>query len=806
MKIFKITFLALLASLSSFAFQGETISIDTYVKGMEKHPGYFTFYYDKDAGKILLEINNLNEEFLYISSITAGLGSNDVGLDRNRLGATKIVAFKRFGPKVLLVQPNYSYRANSNNPDEVKAVKDAFANSVIYGFKIAAEDDKKLLIDISPLLLSDLNNISPSLKRSGQGDYRLDLSRSAVYPDNIKNFPNNSEFEALITFTSVNAGSYVRSVSPDGSSVTMRQHLSFVKLPEPGYKTRVWDPRSSFGAISYMDFATPVDKSITKRFIRRHRLEKKNPSAKISEAVEPIVYFVDRGAPEPIRSALVEGASWWNQAFEAAGFKDAFLVKVLPEGADPMDVRYNMINWVHRSTRGWSYGSSVTDPRTGEIIKGHIALGSQRIRQDFLIASGLVAEYEEGKGADPAIMALALLRIKQLSCHEVGHTLGLNHNYASSTNSRASVMDYPHPLVKLNGNKIDLSEAYTNGIGEWDKVSIKYGYSQFPENSNEKKELNRVLETAFNDGLIYLTDQDSRGTHPLTHVWDNGTHPVDELVRVMKIRKIALDNFSAKKLRPGESLSALEEILVPVYLFHRYQITASAAVIGGLYYNHNVRGGPQSLPEFVSTDEQIRALNTLLEVIEPENLAIDEDILTVLPPRAPGLRQSRELFDGYTGIVFDPLAAAENITELTVGSILDPSRLARLIVNKARNSSQPEATVLIDKLLEQTWYKNNTDNMYGELQRSVNYIVLEKLIQLAANTNNAPQVRAIADLKLWELKEWISESIDKGGITDNSMAMYYYGLKQIDFYIEYPEKIVIRKSLVIPQGAPIGSY
>ncbi|MDX2414602.1 MAG: zinc-dependent metalloprotease, partial [Bacteroidales bacterium] len=497
---------------------------------------------------------------------------------------------------------------------------------------------------------------------------------------------------------------------------------------------------------------------------------------------------------------------WWNEAFEAAGFINAFQVKVLPEGADPMDIRYNMINWIHRSTRGWSYGASVTDPRTGEIIKGHIALGSQRIRQDFLIASGLVAEYEEGEKTDPAIMALALLRIKQLSCHEVGHTLGLNHNYASSVNSRSSVMDYPHPLVKLNGKKIDLSDAYTDGIGEWDKVSISYGYSQFPEGSDELAELNKVLESAFTGGLIFLTDQDSRGTHPLTNAWDNGTNPVDELLRVMKIRQLALDNFSVKKVKPGESLSTLEDILVPVYLFHRYQITASASVIGGLYYNHTVRNGPQALPEFVSKDEQVKALDALLEVIEPENLAIDENILAILPPRAPGLRQSRELFDSYTGIVFDPLSAAENIANLTVGSILDPARIARLIVFRARNNKQPEATEFIDKLLYATWYKKNSRNMDGELQRIVNYVVLDKLIQLAANINNAEQVRAIADLKLWELKAWITESISVEEYNDNSLAMYYYGLKQIDYYINNPENIVIKKVLQIPQGAPIGSY
>ena len=783
---------------------GQLQSIEEFTSEMEKHSGFFNCYQDNAAGKIWLEIDSPDKEFLYVSSITAGLGSNDVGLDRNRLGSTRIVFFERTGPEIFLVQPNYRFRAQSDNPDEVKAVRDAFARSVIKGFDIAAESDGLVLIDITDLLTGDLNNVSSTLQRSGQGDYRPDRSRSAVLPGNTKSFPDNTEFESMITFASSSPGRYVRAVSPDASSLTLRQHLSFIRLPDDGYEPREWDPRSGYGSMSYMDFSVPVDQELTKRFIRRHRLEKKNPGATVSDPVEPIIYYVDRGTPEPIRSALIEGASWWNEAFEAAGYRDAFRVDVLPEGADPMDVRYNMINWIHRSTRGWSYGSSVTDPRTGEIIKGHIALGSQRIRQDFLIASGLVAEYEEGENIDPAIKEMALLRIKQLSCHETGHTLGLNHNYASSAAGRTSVMDYPHPLVKLVDGKIDLSDAYTQGIGEWDKVSVAYGYQDFPEGTDENAALNGILDSAFSSGLIYLTDQDAGGAHPLTHVWDNGSDPADELRRVMKIRSLALDNFSEKKVPVGAPLSTLEDILVPVYLFHRYQIKAAASLIGGISYNHKLRGDTQDLPRFVPAEDQYRALEVLLDVIKPSNLAIDRKILDIIPPRTPGYSQGRELFDGYTGLVFDPFGAAENIVSLTLADLLDPARASRIAYFHSQESEQPALDEVLDKIIESTVFETYDNEYHTGLQQLVSNIIVNRLMQLAVNPRTSVHARAIAHMKLMELKEGIKSKMPLADSKRN--AHYLYLHDRIDYYGRHPGSIEIPAGTDIPAGAPIGSW
>src|SRR5271155_5232705 len=522
----------------------QTATIAAKTANAEKLPGYFNLYWDAKQGKLWLAIDKWSTEFLYQSSLAAGVGSNDIGLDRGQLGATRIVRFERSGNKVLLVQENLDYRAVTNDPDERRAVRDSFAESVLAGFTVAAEENGAALVDATDYFLRDAHGIPETLRRTHQGSFHVDLARSAIYLPQTKNFPLNTEVEATLTFSGDEPGAWVRQVTPSPESITVREHHSFVQLPPPGYKPRIYDPRSSFFGISYMDYATPVGEPIVKRFTARHRLEKKNPKAAVSEPVKPIVYYLDRGAPEPIRSALLEGASWWNQAFEAAGYKNAFRVELMPEGADLMDLRYNVIQWVHRATRGWSYGAAVIDPRTGEIIKGHVTLGSLRVRQDYLIAEGLLAPYEKGKPVSPKMMEMALARLRQLAAHEVGHTLGLMHNYSSSTVNRSSVMDYPPPFVKLAADGTpDLSEAYATGIGEWDKVAITWGYQDFPAKADEHAALEKILGDAFGRGLRYLTDQDARpagSSSSVAHLWDSGSNAVDELNRIMQVRAAAL--------------------------------------------------------------------------------------------------------------------------------------------------------------------------------------------------------------------------------------------------------------------------
>jgi len=782
-------------------------SFDEKVAGMQKFPGYFPFYWDAKAGKLWLEIDNWNTEFLYVESLPAGIGSNDIGLDRGQLGNSFIVRFDRSGPKVLLVAPNYDYRAVTNDPDEKLAVKDAFAESTLWGFDVAAEESGRVLVDATAFYLRDVHHVTNTLQRGQQGTYRLEPSRCAFYLPNTKNFPQNTEVETTLTFTGDPSGQFIRQVVPAPEAVTVRERHSFVQLPGPGYKPRVFDPRSSFFGITYMDFAIPIEEPISKRFISRHRLAKKDPNAAVSEPVAPIVYYVDRGAPEPVRSALVEGARWWNQAFEAIGYKDAFRVEVMPPDVDPMDVRYNVIQWVHRSTRGWSYGESLSDPRTGEIIQGRVSLGSLRDRQDFLIAEGLLAPYEKGKPLSPKLLEMVLARLRQLAAHEVGHTLGLQHNYAASPVNRASVMDYPAPYVKLGTDGVpDLSDAYAKGIGEWDKVSIAYGYQDFPAGTDEHSALDQILSNAFSRGLMYLTDQDARpasASSSVAHLWDNGKNAVDELGNVMKVRASALRRFGENNIREGAPLATLEDVLVPIYMYHRYQVEAAAKVVGGQDYTFSLKGKGDRNPQIVAPEEQRRALDAVLDTIKPDALMLPESLLKLIPPRPAGYARTREDFRIRTQPTFDALAPAEAITDHVSGFLLNPERAARLVQFHARDPRNPGLVEIVDKVITSTWKASVATGYAGEIQHTVDMVILEDLMALASAERAPNQVRAVAELKLDQLKTWLGtqRTLTRD---DNQRAFLYYAIEQIKRFQDDPKKMNITRPQDPPDGQPIG--
>ncbi len=798
-------YLLLSLLLLSFSFVCQAADgIREKTAGMKKYEGYFNFYWDEKEGKIWLEIDKLDSAFLYYTTLAAGAGSNDIGLDRGRLNQPRVMEFRRSGPKILWVEPNQNYRAITDDPAEQQAVRESFAESVLFGFEVAAEDSGRVLVDATDFFLSDAYGVAEMIKGSQQGTFKADKSRSAFYLPRTKNFPQNTEIEVTLTLTGDDAGNYLKSVSPNAKAVTVRQHHSLVQLPDKGYEPRRFDPRSGYISLEYMDYATPVDQPIMQRFIVRHRLQKKDSKAKVSEAVKPIIYYMDPGAPEPIRGALMDGIRWWNQAFEAAGYRNAFQVKLLPADADPMDIRYNLVQWVHRSTRGWSYGGSIYDPRTGEIIKGKVTLGSLRVRQDFLIASGLVASYEKGEGVPEEMMQMSLQRLRQLAAHEVGHTLGLVHNYAASHNDRASVMDYPHPKVKIQGDKLDLSEAYTNEIGAWDKVAITYGYQDFLQGTNEQQALNKILENAIGKGLLFISDRDARatgGAHPDAHLWDNGDDAVEELEHVMKVREIALDNLSEKKIPFGQPVATLEEVLVPMYLFHRYQVEAAAKLLGGLHYTYAVRGDRQQPLEMVDGTDQRQAL---LATLTPEALKIPEKVLALLPPYPLGYDENkRELFPSRTGITFDPIAAAEASANLTLDLMLHPERATRMVDFASRDSSVPGFADVVDDLIEETFEAPRKQGYEGELQRVVERLVVEHMIQLAANEEASGQARAVATLKVGDIEKIADEGMNR--TQDESLRAHYAFVRaQIKRFEDNPEEVDMTEPLPAPDGSPIG--
>ncbi|MEL7146180.1 MAG: zinc-dependent metalloprotease, partial [Bacteroidota bacterium] len=727
--------------------------------------------------------------------------SNDIGLDRGQLGNTRVVKFTKMANKIMLIQPNYSYRAESDNVDERRSVEEAFAKSIIWGFNYTSDGNGGYTIDLTDFLLRDAHGVASRLSGSREGNYSVDKSRSALYFPRTKNFPDNTEFESVITFRGSPKGRYLSTVTPTAQAVTVRMHHSFVRLPDNQYEPRKFDPRSGFFFRSYQDYATPIEEPLVKRFIARHRLKKKNPQAEVSEAVEPIIYYVDRGAPEPVRSALIEGASWWNQAFEAAGYRNAFQVKVLPEGVDPLDVRYNVIQWVHRSTRGWSYGASVSDPRTGEIIKGHVSLGSLRVRQDFLIAEGLLGPYQENEETGE-MLDMSLARLRQLSAHEVGHTIGLSHNFAASVNDRASVMDYPHPTLAMKDGKVSLANAYAVGIGAWDKEAIKFGYGDGSEADRLK-----TLDAAFNSGLRFITDQDARPTgsaHAYAHLWDNGKDAASELQHLLNIRKQVLATFTADRIKNNTPYTKLEEALVPMYFLHRYQVEAASKMVGGLDFNYGVKGHNELKLEILSADKQQKAIEALLQTISVEHLKLPEALLRQLPPRAFGYRRGRETFKSKTGVAFDAISPAETIADVAIGLLLHPQRANRLLEYHSRNAKLPSLDQLLEQLINQVIKDKGKDGYEGEIQRVVAAQLLSHLMSLAVEEQAHVQVQAIASWKLKKV-ELHYQNIMRSSKNEEDKAYSYAMIQKIEAFRANPDKFKRKRSLSPPDGSPIGS-
>ena len=799
-------------------------TISDRTAGMELIEGFFNLYWDASTGSLFWEISELEQEFLYQISMGSGLGSNPIGIDRGQLRGTHILRAQRVGPRILLVEPNYQYVARSPNETEVQAVRDAFAPSVHWGFDLVAETDGRVLVNATQFFLRDARGVADQIAARGQGDFSLDASRSVIHIPAVASFPENTEVEAMLTFTSRNPGGLVNGVAASGNAITLRQHHSFIQLPGPGYETRIADPRVGVNGPTLYDYATPIDEDRTIRLAARHRLQRTDPSADRSTAVEPIIYYVDPGTPEPVLSALVDGAAWWNQAFEAAGYIDAFQVEVLPAGIDPQDIRYNMIHWTHRRTRGYSYGNTVTDPRTGEIIRGVVNLGSLRLRQDYLHAQGMVPPFPTGisqQEQDPELgefadaptydylaqvapnsdaVEMALDRVRQLSAHEVGHTIGFPHNYMASAYGRESVMDYPAPYADVDSNgDIDLSNAYVQRIGKYDELTVDWLYRDFPDGVDKVSALRAIADQGVSDGLIYMGHTNNNfigAAHQYASVWDNGSNLVDHLKLELRIRNIGLQRFSTDVIRAGEPLSDLEYVLLPLYMHHRFQLRAAIQSLGGADYRYALKGDGQTPFTIIDGEEQRDALETVLSTLDVDFLAISDEIISMIPP--PAFRHSEgEVFEGYTEQIFDPLAAAEASAAFTVGEILHPQRMARLVLYGGMGD-YPNLEEVIDRLIQTTWNANPGSNEYHQrILHAVQRTVIDQMMQQAAMEGNAPDVRAILADRLETMAQSLEAKDDTSPHERLAAADIRRWQSRIDNTTPGP-------SIQLPAGDPIG--
>ncbi|GAB4521046.1 MAG: zinc-dependent metalloprotease [Amphiplicatus sp.] len=769
-------------------------------------------------GKILVTLpapddNGVMLRAIHAAGITAGLGSNPIGFDRGAVESGRIIAFRKIGAKVVIEQENWTYRASAENPLEKKSVENSFARSFLWATDaIEEKPDGSTVFDLSGFLIADTMNLKGRLKRAGQGDYALAAERSFPDYSSVLVFPYNVELDAYVTFAGGEAGDEVAATAADGRAFTLVLHHSFVRLPEPGFRPRVFDPRMNGIDVPFYDFSAPLDAPVAQAYARRFRLERIDPNAASGPVKKPIVFHVDPGAPEEVRAALIEGASWWAEAFEAAGFEDAFRVEVLPEGAHPMDVRYNVIQWAHRQTRGWSYGGGIADPRTGEMIKAAVILGSQRVRQDRMIFEGLAGAEKTGTGAPDDPVVLALARIRQLSAHEVGHPLGFAHNFAASVNDRASVMDYPAPLVRPRPDgSLDFSEAYAAGVGEWDKAAARWLYAQFPDGADEQAELDRIVREAYGSGLHFMDDPQGRpvaGAHPLASVWDNGADPVAMLDETMRVRAIALENFGARSLKDGRPMSDLRAVIVPVYLYHRYQVAAAAKLVGGYAFRYALKGEEEGAGAPVPAERQRAALAALVRTLDPAALDLPDATLDMLTPALASFSGGggRETFASDTGAMFDLSRAADAAGAETLNALLNGPRLARLVETQRRDPAalSPEE---VFRAVETRVFALAAAPRQAEIARVLQTRFVSTLINLAEKEETPAAVRARIEAYLGALRRRLEPGVFSRPASSADEGHRAFLAARIEAHLDRPAPALAPAAppARIPPGPPIGA-
>jgi hypothetical protein len=769
--------------------------------GAERKEGFIPMLWDAEQGKLYFELSRLDQDLLYFTSVAKGSGSGSVGLEWAGGGEGGVIQFRRVGPKVLVVQKNLRFRAGNGGPGLEQSIDESFPDSVLASLPIVKIEAGKVTVDATPLVVRDAAGFAasgtsgggrggagggggrgPAAEEGGRSSatWRFDPLRSAVYLPRTKAFPKNSEVEVIVTYEALTGGART---APEAKILTGRLHYSFVE-PPTGYHPRPADPRIGVGSIRFSDYSRPASGGTGVEWVHRHRLEKKDPSAALSEPKQPIIYYLDPAIPEPTRSAMKDGFRWWNKAFEAAGFKNALQIRDLPADMDPMDIRYNQIYWVNRDERGYSTGGGLTDPRTGEILAARVRLESDRVRtasrywQSYVPGSttgggGGAGENDEGMflalppySTPETEQQLSLLREALLTAHEVGHSLGFGHNFNSSINDRASVMEYPSPRIKVVNGKIDLTDAYQKEIGAYDIMMVRYAYTEFPPDQ-EKTGLDGVIRAMRAKGLIYTPATDPRWIR-----YDDLADPAEYLRQTLEQRKVLIANYGPAVLKPGEPYGNLRGIrLWMAYLHHRWAIDSGVRYIGGMYHNFVVKG--ESLPptEIVPAAKQREILGLLLDALDPSNLAIPEPLLTSLTvavetgPRQGSGGPDLENLEMSTGYAFDHLSAARTVAGIVLDQLFDPEKAARLISFADRQLGALTLPEVITATTRKV-FGTPAAGINKSLQRQTQRVYVDALMTLGASPASTPDVRAVVMAAVSSLRTEVAGMKDSDAVTE----------------------------------------